>query len=66
MFAFYMLILVSFPGFADEHEGTQKKTFTKWINAQLAKVIRSLIQNLIFGAILICCLQTIFHFVLVD
>lgn len=23
---------------SDEHEGTQKKTFTKWINAQLAKV----------------------------
>ena len=22
----------------DEHEGTQKKTFTKWINVQLAKV----------------------------
>ena len=43
MFAFYMLILASFPGFADEHEGTQKKTFTKWINAQLAKVIRNFI-----------------------
>ncbi|XP_015764873.1 PREDICTED: dystrophin-like [Acropora digitifera] len=26
---------------SDEHEGTQKKTFTKWINAQLAKVLRS-------------------------
>lgn len=36
------LICLSFFGFADEHEGTQKKTFTKWINSQLAKVIRSL------------------------
>lgn len=43
MVAFYMLIFASFPDFADEHEGTQKKTFTKWINAQLAKVIRNLI-----------------------
>ena len=43
MFAFHLLILVSFPDFTDEHEGTQKKTFTKWINAQLAKVMRNLI-----------------------
>ena len=38
----HTLIFVSFFDFADEHEGTQKKTFTKWINSQLAKVIRSL------------------------
>lgn len=24
--------------FADEHDAVQKKTFTKWINAQLSKV----------------------------
>jgi len=50
MIAFHMLILVSFSGFADEHEGTQKKTFTKWINAQLAKVINSSCKILFFVA----------------
>lgn len=60
-----MLILVSFSGFADEHEGTQKKTFTKWINAQLAKVINSSCKILFLG-LLIFCLLTTFLLVLVD
>ena len=37
MHVLYYLFFSSYL-FLDEHEGTQKKTFTKWINAQLAKV----------------------------
>ena len=42
-----MYKLISSYDFSDEHEGTQKKTFTKWINAQLAKVRHITTDNII-------------------
>ena len=43
---------------SDEHEGTQKKTFTKWINAQLAKV---LIKKLLFNWCACSYFNLLFH-----
>lgn len=39
---------VLFFSLADEREDVQKKTFTKWINAQFAKVIYLFIDQNIF------------------
>lgn len=47
---------------SDEHEGTQKKTFTKWINAQLAKAgsgqqVKDLFEDLKDGTKLLLLLE---------
>lgn len=41
---FFLMILFFSPPFCstDEHDTVQKKTFTKWINAQFSKVMREL------------------------
>ena len=49
---------------SDEHEGTQKKTFTKWINAQLAKVQCTLTCTVycLFNYIFVCFLLNSYLF----
>ncbi|KAK2570584.1 Dystrophin [Acropora cervicornis] len=49
---------------SDEHEGTQKKTFTKWINAQLAKSgagqqVKDLFEDLKDGTKLLLLLEVL-------